>query len=70
MIYQTGLKFTKTTKIFKYKKNNNKYLDGAKLYKQIVKKALPIAKALYSKYSLDFLFNNAISHLIYAKNGF
>lgn len=55
-------------KIFKYKKNNNRYWDRAKLYKQIVNKALFIAKILYFEYSLLFLFNNTISHLGYAKD--
>lgn len=31
-------------------------------------KALPIAKVLYSGYSLVFLFDNTISYSIYAKN--
>lgn len=31
-----------------------------------MKKALPIGEALYPGYALLFLFDNAISHLIYA----
>lgn len=33
-----------------------------------MKKALPIAEALYPGYSLLFLFDNAISHFVYAKD--
>lgn len=54
--------------IFKYRKNNNGYWNRAKLYQQIVNKALPIAKALYLGYSLLFLFNNIINHSIYTKD--
>ena len=68
VIQQTGLKFTKAAEIFEYGKNNNKYWNGAKLYKQVVEKALPIAEALYPRYSLCFLFNNATSHSVYAKD--
>lgn len=35
---------------------------------QIKSKALPIAKALYSGYELLFIFDNTISHAIYAKD--
>lgn len=34
----------------------------------MVNKALPIAEVLYLGYSLFFLFNNATSHLVYAKD--
>lgn len=54
--------------IFEYGKNNDDYWDGAKLYQQIVNKALPIAKALYLSYSLLFLFDNATSHSVYVKD--
>ena len=54
--------------MFKYGKNNDGYWNGAKLHKQIVNKALPIAEALYPGYSLLFLFDNATSHSIYAKD--
>lgn len=54
--------------IFKYGKNNNEYWDGAKLHQQVVTKALLIAEALYSGYSLIFLFYNATSHSVYAKD--
>lgn len=55
----------KAIKMFEYEKNKNRYWDRAKLYKQI---ALLITEALYSKYSLLFLFNNVTSYSIYAKN--
>ena len=54
VIQQTGLKFTKAAKIFEYGKNNDGYWDEIKLYKQVVEKALSIAKALYPGYSLCF----------------
>lgn len=54
--------------IFDYGKNNDGYWDGAKLHQQVVNKALPIAEALYPGYSLLFLFNNATSHSVYAKD--
>ena len=34
----------------------------------MVEKALPIAEALYPGYSLRFLFDNATSHSVYAKD--
>ena len=68
VVQQTGLKITEAVEIFEYGKNNNGYWDGAKLYKQIVEKALPVAEALYPGYSLCFLFDNATNHFVYAKN--
>ena len=44
------------------------YWDGAKLHRQPVAKALPIAEALYPGYALLFLFDNATSHSVYAKD--
>ena len=38
------------------------------MYKQVVEKALPIAKALYPGYSFCFLFDNATSHFVYIKD--
>ena len=49
---------TEAVEIFEYGENNNGYWDGAKLHHQVMKKALPIAKILYSEYSFLFLFNN------------
>lgn len=60
--------YKELVKIFEYGKNNNEYLNGTKLYQQVVNKALPIAETLYPSYSLLFLFNNATSDLVYAKN--
>lgn len=65
-----GLIFIKTIKIFEYEKNNNKYWNKTKLYKQVVKKILSITKVFYLKYLLYFLFDNATSHSIYTKNIF
>ena len=50
IIQQTRFTTTKAIKIFEYGKNNDRYWDGAKLYKQIVEKALPIVKAFYLGY--------------------
>lgn len=63
-----GLTIIKDVKIFEYRKNNDKYWNKAKLYKQVVKKALLIAKALYLGYSLCLLFDNVISYFVYVKN--
>ena len=60
---------TEAVEVFEYGKNNNRYWDGAKLHKQVVSKALPIAEALYPQYSLLFLFDNATNHSVYAKLG-
>ena len=48
----------KMVEVFEYRKNNNRYWNGVKLYKQVVSKALPIAEALYLRYSLLFLFDH------------
>lgn len=68
IVQETGLIETKAVEVFEYGKNNDGYWDGAKLHQQVVKKALSIAEALYQGYSLLFLFDNAISHLLYAKD--
>ncbi len=68
VIQQTGLITTKGVKILEYGKNNDRYWDGTKLHKQVVKKALSIAGALYPRYSLCFLFDNVISHSVYTKD--
>lgn len=65
---QNGLTETEAVEIFEYGKNNDGYWDGVKLHKQVVSKALPIAEALHPGYSLLFLFDNATSHSIYAKD--
>ena len=64
----TGLLKTEAVKIFEYGKNNDGYWDKAKLHQQVVNKALPIAEALYPGYSLLYLFDNATSHSVYAKD--
>lgn len=63
-----GLIFKKVVKLFKYRKNNKEYWDRPKFYKQVITKTLPIAKAPYLGYSLLFLFDNVITHSVYADN--
>lgn len=68
VLEQTGLSHTEVVEIFEYGKNNDGYWDDAKLHQQVVNKALPIAEALFPGYSLLFLFDNATSHSVYAKD--
>ena len=63
-----GLLEIEAIEVFEYGKNNDEYWDEAKLHKQVVNKALFIAEAFYLRYSLLFLFDNATSHLVYAKD--
>lgn len=56
--------------LFEYIKNNKEYWNRLKLCKPVIIKALPIAKALYLRYSLLILFNNAITLLVYVDNAF
>ena len=44
------------------------YWIGKHLLEQIKAKALPIVGALYSGYELLFMFDNATSYTIYAKD--
>ena len=44
------------------------YWDGTRLLHQVTEKALPPAQFLYPGYDLVFLFDNATSHAIYAKD--
>ena len=55
---------------FEYGNNNEGYWTGDHLLQQIVDKALPIAEALYPGYELLFMFDNAKSHSVYAKDAF
>lgn len=57
-----GLSSKKVVEILEYRKNNEGYWDRVKLLKQVKKKALPEAKALYPGYLLLFLFDNAMSY--------
>lgn len=68
VVEKYGLVSTEAVEIFEYRKNNYRYWDGAKLHHQVMKKALPIAEVLYLGYSLLFLFDNATSHSVYAKD--
>lgn len=60
----------KAVTYFEYKKSEKGYWIGEHLLDQIVKKTLPIEEVLYSGYALLFLFDNAISHSIYAQDAF
>ena len=53
---------------FEYGKTEEGYWTGEHLLDQITKKALPIAQALFPGYELLFMFDNATSHSIYAKD--
>lgn len=53
---------------FEYGKTEEGYWTGVLLLDQITKKALPIAQTLYPGYKLLFMFDNATSHSIYAKD--
>ena len=55
---------------FEYSNNNEGYWTRDHLLQQIIDKALPIAEALYPSYELLFIFDNATSHSIYAKDAF
>lgn len=65
---EKGLSVTEAVELFEYGKNYEGYWDGAKLYEQVVSKALPIAEALYPGYAFLFLFDNATSHSVYASD--
>lgn len=70
MIKKIGLIFRKTVKLFEYKKNNERYWDEPKLYKQLITKVFLTAEALYLGYLLLFLIDNAMNHSIYINNVF
>lgn len=70
VIEKCGLLEIVAVEVFEYGKNNDEYWNRAKLLKQVVSKALPIAKALCPEYSLLFLFDNTTSHLVYIKDAF
>ena len=66
-IHEIRLLEEESVGIFEYGKINDGYWDGAKLHQHVVYKALPIAEVFYYGYSFFYLFDNAISHSIYAK---
>lgn len=68
MIENIWISFFKMFKLFEDKKNNEKYWNKAKFYKQLVNKTLSIMKVLYLDYLILFLFDNTISYSIYANN--
>lgn len=53
---------------FEYRSGNEGYWTGDHLLQQILEKALPIAEALYPGYELLFMFDNATSHAVFAKD--
>ena len=53
---------------FEYGKTDDGYWTGEELLDQVVKKALPIGEVLYPGYELLFIFDNATSHSVYAKD--
>lgn len=59
---------TEAVVLFEYGKANEGYWDRPKLHQQVVNKVLPIVEALYSSYSLLFLFDNATSYSVYAQD--
>ena len=61
-----SLKINAAVESLEYRENNDGYLDGVKLLWQVIEKVLPIAKVLYFRYSILFMFDNATSHSIYA----
>lgn len=63
-----GLTITEAVELFEYGKNHEGYWDGVKLHEQVIFKALRVAEALYPGYALLFLFDNATSHSVYAKD--
>ena len=62
-----GVPFEAVT-FFEYGKMEERYWIGEHLLNQIQKKALPIGETLYRGYALLFMFDNATSHSIYAKD--
>lgn len=60
--------FFEVVTYFKYGKMEEGYWMGKHLLDQIKSKVLPITEILYPGYELLFMFDNAISHAIYAKN--
>ena len=63
----SGVPFEAAT-YFEYGKMEEGYWTGEHLLDIIKTKALPIGEALYSGYELLFIFDNVISHAIYAKD--
>ena len=68
VIEKVEITITEAVMLFEYGKANKVYWDGPKLHQQVVNKALPIVEIFYPGYSLLFLFDNAISHSVYAKD--
>ena len=53
---------------FKYGTIEERYWTSKHLLDQIQNKVLPIKEAIYPSYELLFMFDNAISYIIYAKD--
>lgn len=58
----------KGTTYFEYSKMEKRYWTSKYLLDQIQNKALSIKKVLSPNYKLLFIFDNTISHAIYAKD--
>lgn len=67
-MHNIGLKINEVIEILKYGKNNDKYYNKVKLLWQVIKKILPIIETLYSGYSIFFMFDNAISYLVFTED--
>ena len=63
-----SLKTNEAIEILEYWKNNDGYCDWVNLLRQVIEKALPIAKTLFFGYSILFIFDNATIHSVYAKD--
>ncbi len=64
MIEKIKLNVTKNIQRFEYKKASKRYLNRAKLYKQVVNKALSLAYVFYLDYLFSVLFDKIISYSI------
>ncbi len=63
-----GLKTNEAIEILKWAKNNGRYRNGIKLLQHVMEKALPIAEALYLRYSILFIFDNTTRHSVYTED--
>lgn len=68
VIEKLSFRMTKIVNVYQYNNNNDSYQNKAKLYQQVVSKALPITKVLYLDYLLVLLFNNITCYFVYVKH--
>lgn len=66
-LVELGVPFEAAT-YFEYSKIEEGYQTGKHLLDQIQNKTLPIGEALYLDYELLFMFDNATSYAVYAKD--